>query len=188
MAFLPTFHHRVPAVFVYENFGGFHCHFCGDADMFWPPCKTVLPLGKRLAQADTRKRHNLPARPPAGQAGKKTEETVNGTVSSRDTTARGAERRRLRRGRWRVAMPGCVCRPCRRVQFSCRHHRIQQIGDYPLKIRAHGFSPHFPSPRAGGIRVMSAEKQNGTPLSVFRRKSKEVMLLSLTLAYPLVCA
>lgn len=22
-------------------------------------------------------------------------------------------------------------------QFSCRHHRIQQIGDYPLKIRAH---------------------------------------------------
>ena len=42
MAFLPTFHHRVPAVFVYENFGGFHCHLCGEADMRWPPCKTVL--------------------------------------------------------------------------------------------------------------------------------------------------
>ena len=38
-------------------------------------------------------------------------------------------------------------------QFSCRHHRIQQIGDYPVKIRAHGFSPHFPSPPAGGMRL-----------------------------------
>ena len=38
---------------------------------------------------------------------------------------------------------------------------------------------------AGLPPVMSAEKQNGTPLSVFRRKSKEVMLLSLTLAVTL---
>ena len=38
---------------------------------------------------------------------------------------------------------------------------------------------------AGLPPVLSAEKQNGTPLSVFRRKSKEVMLLSLTLAVTL---
>ena len=35
------------------------------------------------------------------------------------------------------------------------------------------------------ILYMSAEKQNGTPLSVFRRKSKEVMFPSLTLAVTL---
>ena len=48
-------------------------------------------------------------------------------VSSRDTTVRGAERRRLRRGQWRVAMPGCVCRPCRRVSEHSGSLRLPEI-------------------------------------------------------------